>query len=142
MKASFHFSSPQMPVHPLTPEELIKEFGSRRKQYYRTFAPITFRSARFMVEIAVPAGFLTDLASVPAYLRSIVDNDDPGVLLPAIVHDYVCRCEGRVAGGPFSRREADDMMLEGMEVCGLPTTKRRLVYFAIRFGSRFLEKKF
>lgn len=32
-------------------------------------------------------GFITDFASVPSFFRSIVDNDSPYVILPAIVHD-------------------------------------------------------
>lgn len=99
--------------------------------------PLAFESIRLRDIITVPAGFVSDFASVPRALRSIIDNDDPGVVMPSIVHDYLYRHSGKVPGGPFSRLEADDLMLEGMEVCGLPPTKRRLVYIAIRVGGAF-----
>lgn len=36
---------------------------------------------------AFKRGYLTDLASVPSYFRSVVDNDDIDVIAAALVHD-------------------------------------------------------
>ena len=140
MSAGFIIQGSELLFAAITPEQLLVRFGSRRKQLYELKTSLGFVSDRMKVSIFVPIGFVSDFASVPRGLRSIVDNDDPGVVMPSIVHDYLYRNSGKVPEGPFSRKEADDLMLEGMEVCGLPTTQRRAVYFAIRTGGAFTWK--
>lgn len=39
------------------------------------------------------AGYVTDLASVPKFLRSFVDNDDKRIVLAALVHDANFGCQ-------------------------------------------------
>lgn len=133
---SAHFDG-EMLFKAFKPEELVELFGSRRKQYYELRSPLTFVSERFGLSITAPTGFRTDIASVPRAFRSFIDNDDPGVFQPAIIHDYICKNEGDLPEGLFDRKFADEVMLEGMEICGLPTTQRRAVYLAIRTGGRW-----
>lgn len=124
----------------LSGDELARRFGSRRTQIYELVNSVSFTSVILAEKLVVPAGFCSDFASVPKGLRGVVDNDDPGVILPSIFHDWLYRNRGDVPGGPFSRKEADDVMLEGMKALGLPILKRRAVYFAIRVGGRFTWK--
>jgi len=39
--------------------------------------------------IEVPAGFVTDYASIPKYLRWYINSDDPKIMGPAFIHDFL-----------------------------------------------------
>jgi hypothetical protein len=77
--------------------------------------------------IDVPIGFMTDFASIPRPLW---------VLLPrwgkygnaAVIHDYCYWEQGR------SRKEADMIFREAMEVLQVPAWKSSLIYYAVRLG--------
>lgn len=86
--------------------------------------------------LVVPAGFVTDLASVPAFGRWYVSRDGDH-LKPAIIHDfgYVKECES--APGPWARmdrRDVDKLFLEAMLVRGIRPTQARVIYAAVRIG--------
>jgi hypothetical protein len=79
--------------------------------------------------IIVPAGFVTDFASVPrlpfAYLLA------GGVAhKAAVVHDFLYE----TATG--TKEEADKIFLEAMTVLGIPAWRRNLMYAAVRIGGR------
>lgn len=79
--------------------------------------------------ITVPAGFVTDFASVPRIFWSIIA---PGGLhaAAAVVHDYLYRSEeGRAR---YSRREADAIFLEAMLASGTPLLRARIMWLAVR----------
>lgn len=40
-------------------------------------------------QLLVPAGLITDLASIPKCLRWFLDDSEDGVLQSAVVHDYL-----------------------------------------------------
>lgn len=71
-------------------------------------------------EFEVPAGFVTDFASVPHFVEAIISNSDPDILRPSILHDWLC--QGR--GAPdrsvfsFSRAEVCAIFREAMFYCG------------------------
>ena len=78
--------------------------------------------------IVVPAGFLTDFASIPRPLWSLV-GDPGGPWAPAaVVHDYLYRT------GLMPRAEADAIFYEAMAAEGIRTTKRWLMWLAVRVG--------
>lgn len=78
--------------------------------------------------IGVPAGFVTDLASVPRALWSILPPHGQ-YAKAAIVHDYLYQ---QAIG---SKRYADDVFLEAMEVLGVARWRRMVMYWAVRcFG--------
>jgi hypothetical protein len=95
--------------------ELLKGFG-----YYTGNGADDFL-------ITVPAGFLTDFASVPRALWW---------LLPpwgkygkaAVIHDYLYKTK------PWSRRRCDSIFLEGMKVLGVSWATRTTMYAAVRAG--------
>ena len=77
----------------------------------------------------VPAGFVTDLASVPAAARGLVatwGKHGPA----AILHDWMYRTQ--LDG--LTRRMADRIMLEVMRQDGVGWLKRRAIYAAVRLG--------
>ncbi len=93
--------------------------------------------------ITVPAGFVTDLASVPRWAWIIIPPDGPWVKA-AIVHDYLYSTGGTgkwkrhpasiTRAEPYSRLEADRIMREAMENRGVGWFARNLIYVAVRLG--------
>jgi hypothetical protein len=92
--------------------------------------------------LLVPAGFETDLASVPRGLWWLVAPFELGTVAP-VVHDYLYRHGGRPVVGwlpprPwYSRAAVDLLFLEIMEATGVPEWRRRTAYAGVRaFGWR------
>ncbi|MDD7911243.1 MULTISPECIES: DUF1353 domain-containing protein [Pseudovibrio] len=92
--------------------------------------------------VLVPMGFETDLASVPRPFRWLIS---PGGLhaKAAVVHDYLY--EFGVIRGPNgpekpTRKQADDIFLEAMEVLKVPYIRRHAMYRAVRmFGGPLFD---
>ncbi|HAF44718.1 MAG TPA: phage tail protein [Gallionellaceae bacterium] len=76
--------------------------------------------------IEVPAGFVTDLASTPRLLWTILPPHGQ-YAKAAILHDYL------YDNATGSKRYADDVYLEAMEVLGVATWRRRVMYWAVRW---------
>src|SRR5688572_15781351 len=72
--------------------------------------------------IEVPVGFLTDLASIPAPMRGVL-NTNGRSRKPAVVHDYLYQ------SGKLDRKAADDLFLEMLIAEGVICIGRGL-YFA------------
>ena len=79
----------------------------------------------------VPAGFETDLATIPRVLSPFFPR--VGDNLPAaILHDYL------YAEKMFSRKMADEIFNEMMKKFGVKTWRRVMMYYAVRgFGWMF-----
>ena len=84
--------------------------------------------------VIVPAGFETDLASIPRIFLSLIPKVDRH-MLPAIVHDYLCR------HSDVRRKVADRVFLEAMKLKEVNPVRRRLMYWAVRIGALFGSKK-
>ena len=76
--------------------------------------------------ITVPAGFVTDLASVPQALRSFASMDDTQA--PAVLHDWLYR------KGIGTRAEADRLLFDAMRSKGAGWFKARAWWLAVRLG--------
>lgn len=89
--------------------------------------PFGFHSEKFDRDFIVPAGFKTDLASVPripvAYMLYGGVADEP-----AVIHDYLYQTR------LVSRADADAVLLEACEVAGVPWWRRYPMYLAVRIG--------
>lgn len=91
--------------------------------------------------VTVPAGFETDFASIPFGLWNLFPPLGPWAR-PAIVHDflYATRGTGMWDGGKYitahgySREQSDAIFYEAMEVVGVPTWRRSLMFAAVRAG--------
>ncbi len=83
--------------------------------------------------ITVPAGFITDGASVPRALWSLLPSWG-SYSRAAVVHDFLCVALDR--GAPLAlaptRREADAIFYEAMGVCGTPWLTRLAMWAAVR----------
>lgn len=92
--------------------------------------PFLYYSAVLERELAVPAGFVTDFASVPRL--PVVYLMTGGVAVrPAVIHDYLYR------GQIVPRRQADAVFEEAMELTGHPWWRRRLMWLGVRvFGGK------
>ena len=81
----------------------------------------------------IPKGFRTDLASVPRVFQNIINNDDPDILRPSIVHDWIY--QHHMWGKKFVTREwADAVLREGMAFCGAGWLRRWTVWSGVRIG--------
>jgi hypothetical protein len=80
--------------------------------------------------VSVPIGTYTDFASIPRPLWAIFPKWGK-YGNAAVVHDWLYWDQ------PRSRREADDIFLEGMEILEVPKWKRRTIYYAVRWFGCF-----
>lgn len=83
--------------------------------------------------VEVPAGFVTDLTSVPLGLRGVVSRDGDQTK-PAVIHDYLYTLDSVPAWPRVTRRVADKVFLEALAVRGVPIAKRTAMYLAVRLG--------
>lgn len=89
--------------------------------------------------ITVPAGFITDFASIPRPFRNWI-NPVGRIKPAALVHDYLYHLKGHYIDATdtefnYSRKAVDDIFLAIMKRVGVSWTKRRAAYTAVRlFG--------
>lgn len=81
--------------------------------------PLQYRS------IVVPAGFVTDFASIPSPLCNLIPRTDR-YLSAAIVHDFLYWDQS------CSREQADRLLFAAMENAGVPPLKREAIRVAVR----------
>lgn len=111
------------------------EQRASKAQLWVTLSTLTYRSLN-CGEISVPAGFVSDLASIPGAAKWYLDDDDPRILAAAIVHDYVYKNLGALPGGQvLTRQQADEILREAMLALGARATQAALVHRLVRlFG--------
>jgi len=74
-------------IKQLMPLILRFDMKSDNKVFDEPFDTIIELTTGVKLCYCIKKGAVTDLASVPKLLRSFVDNDDPGIVLAAIIHD-------------------------------------------------------
>jgi hypothetical protein len=103
--------------------------------------PLTYR-VRPGETITVPAGFVTDLASVPRPLWVLYPPDGPWAQA-AIVHDYEYKTlgsgvwnghRGNSRPAPYTRAEADSILRQAMADLGIPEADRDIIFAGVRAG--------
>ena len=103
---------------------------------YVTQAPVGYRGRTERFE--VPAGFATDLASVPRFLAGLVPI--AGVHnRAAILHDWLIT-EG-LRTGVVTSREADGIFRRVMRESGVPVLRRWLMWTGVRWGALTDERR-
>jgi len=86
--------------------------------------------------ITVPAGFISDLASIPRFLWDLYPPEgqwDWG----AVVHDYLYVMAGVIPGATrtYSKLDADNIFRDALALQGVGPITRNLMYAAVRrFG--------
>jgi hypothetical protein len=114
---------------------VIREIGYER---WAVVEPFKFTSKTGIV-VDVPAGFETDLASVPPWLRSVVSKIGYWSQ-PAVVHDLLYYNHRNGVDAAITRQQADKVLLEGCRLkeneYNVPLSDRRneLIYTAVRAG--------
>ena len=73
-----------------------------------------------------PAGFVTDFASIPQVLRSLLDSR--GTEKAATLHDYLYRKQ------VVPRAMADRLFYDALRSCGVGWIKARLLWAGVRVG--------
>lgn len=111
---------------PLRLEFLGRGEGGPSK--YRLLEPLEF-TARVNgggLRVNVPAGFVTDFASIPRIFWSRLPHDGPWA--PAsVVHDYLYTTR------TCSRFLADAIFRDGMAALGVSKLQRLVIFYAVRF---------
>lgn len=102
---------------------------------------LVYTGSSYIVPIAVPTGFITDFASIPKYLRFIIDNDDPIIRDGAVIHDYLYSICSNLKYSRVTRKIADDLLFDAMIDLGATRIKAYTAYYAVRlFGGLFYKK--
>lgn len=104
----------------MSDDVVLTPYGKR----YRVVEPLRYR------ELTVPAGYVTDLASIPRVLWPIVGSPyDPRFAKAATVHDYLYSTK------QVPREEADKELKTLLRLAGVPRWKCQAMYLAVRaFG--------
>lgn len=105
--------------------------------------PLTYHAGDRTNSITIPAGFVTDLTSVPRWGWVLIPPDGPWVKA-AIVHDFLYatigtgKWKGHPASitrpTPYSRLESDRILGEAMKDLGVGPVARTIIYWAVRLG--------
>lgn len=105
-------------------------------QLYELVDDFSYQSA-LLGEIVVPARFITDFASIPRIAWRYIDPEDPCIAYPSVVHDWLYTCGGRLRDGrTYSKKMADSILREAMEVCGARWDQQVAVYQAVSLFGR------
>ncbi len=100
---------------------------------FKTLVPIRMISFNG-VPISVPVGFVTDLASVPRGLWWWLPPHGKWALA-SVVHDFMY--ENAIS----TKKDADYTFFKLLRIYGVPKTKARLMYWAVRLFGRGKYKK-
>jgi hypothetical protein len=105
--------------------------------------PLAYRPGDMAETITVPAGFVTDLASIPRWAWNLLPPDGPWVK-GAIIHDFLYATRGTgvwkrhpaaiTRSTPYSRAEADEILREALENRGVDWLRRNIIWAAVRLG--------
>lgn len=94
--------------------------------HFMLLSPLVYTSRTGRI-ITVPAGFVTDFASIPRLLWWRYPRSGPWNRA-AVVHDYLYVENG------MERVEADSIFKEALEVCGVGWRTRQEFWAAVRIG--------
>lgn len=119
------FLSPLV-IRALSHEELTALDADR--QLYALQSEFVYDS-EIVGRVTVPAGFVTDFASVPSASKWFVDDDSPEILFASIIHDYLYSWRASV---DCTRAQADAVLAEGMALCGASYFQRKIILLAVR----------
>lgn len=123
-------------VRALSPFEADKEKLDSWQDQWRFEQPFRYVSDRFGL-VTVPAGMITDFASIPAAVRNIIDDDSPLILFASAPHDWLFGAKGQRAGmPPMSFHDCNLLLVEAMYYCGAPEAIRGIVFEAVQIGGR------
>jgi len=95
---------------------------------------LIYQSTLLNKEIQITAGFETDLASIPRLSRWLIPVNGKH-RAAAIVHDYIYSRGGRMNWGIITRKRADKVFREAMEILKVKSWRIKAMYYSVRlFG--------
>ena len=112
---------------------LIDDSANEGRGAWRVDEPFSYQSDIAHRLITIPAGFVTDFASVPR-LPIIFWLTGDTSREAAVVHDYLYRT------GILPRDTSDKVFFEASAVSGVPGWRRRLMYWGVRLGGALSYK--
>jgi hypothetical protein len=88
-----------------------------------------FYSYLYNLEITIKQGFVTDLASIPPLLKSVVRGSANKFWRAFVIHDALYRMG-------YDRKKADRILDEALQALGMGAYTRGKIYYGLRmFGS-------
>lgn len=108
-------------------EDLSHEDAAGNKIRLKLVSPLVYDSAILGYQVIAPAGFVTDLGSVPQALWNIVPpigRADGGY----VIHDWLYQ------NGKTTRKQADDVLREALEVRQVRKSLRMVIWLGVRAG--------
>lgn len=115
--------------------EEVRKAGSS-VQLYEVMQEISYESDRLKRTITVPAGLITDFASIPRPAWRVISPTDPIIEWPSVVHDWLYTAQ------IVPRASADAVLREAMELQGAGSFVRNGVYQILRlFGGSHWDEK-
>lgn len=103
--------------------ELLDEFADT----HRLEKPLVYYSELLQREVTVPAGFVTDYASVPRLPLAYLITGGKGKRA-ACLHDWL------YSGAAADRKSADRVFAEALRACGYGIVTEGLMYAGVRIG--------
>lgn len=79
--------------------------------------------------VIVPAGFDTDLASIPRIVWPVISPMNAKLVRPAILHDWLYRMTES-----YSRKECDIIFYDSLRLEGIGVWRASMMYYAVRAG--------
>lgn len=145
-------------VRSLNPFEALKLGLSTEITYWEYLEPFEYISDKWG-SILVPAGFITDFASVPPSLLSVYDDDSPILLYPSAPHDLIfTHAENRtdlpftpgdgrsrgwlLDGRQLTLQQANEVLVEAMFYCGADSIARGQVFGAVQVANLLHAREF
>jgi len=136
-------------THILTP--LVLEDVNFQGKIWRHWTEFRAYSKLLEGVITIPEMTLTDLATIPKIVHSIIEKNGPWNA-PAAIHDYLYKEQGHVSVWQedlesfkeleLTRAECDEVFLEFMEWTKVPVVTRSTIFRAVRkFGAPFWNGK-
>ncbi len=97
---------------------------------WRLLSAFTFGSVVLARVIELPIGFQTDFASIPKVFWNLLPPTGR-YGKAAVIHDFLYRT-------PFyaTRKQADQVLFEGMTELGVGWGTRQIIYWGVRVGGR------
>lgn len=87
-----------------------------------------------ILQIVVPVNFRFDLASIPAFARFYISNDNPRVRRPAVIHDWMYAKVGRLGRVTVDRSRADKIFYHALLAEGVRKGQAYVMWLAVRWG--------
>ena len=102
------------------------ELRVRRDGGYELLSSFGYHSNVAGRAFIVPAGFITDLASIPRVFRWLFTGHGKS-REPSVIHDFLYRQR-------HPRKQADKVFREALGVAGMSLMARQAMYLAVRSG--------